>query len=148
MVRRLCVRRGPKGMAQMIKYFGRGLAAALLVVVGSTAFGISNSTSYIGSAQMTRNGTIQLRLRAPLPPVTRQGPELIVPSSPPGEIIGYGEVEVQPGDLYYGELLRHLGGLRPGETKSVPDWRADEKWHCALDPHRGPCPLTHLLPGT
>jgi hypothetical protein len=124
----------------MTKYFGRGLAAALFVV-GSVAFitshrgSVSDSESSIGSAQMKPNGTIQLRLRAPPPPVTQQRTEL-----------GYGEIEMQPGDLYYGELLRHLGGLRPGEAKPVPDWRADEKWHCALDPYRGPCPLAHLLP--
>jgi hypothetical protein len=122
----------------MIKYFGRGLAAALFVV-GSAAFisAVSKPESSIGSAQMTPNGRIQLRLSAPPPPVTQQGTEL-----------HYGEIEMQPGDLYYGALLRHLGGLRPGETKPVPDWRADEKWHCALDPHRGPCPLAHLLPST
>jgi hypothetical protein len=137
-----------EGMAQMSKYFARGLAAALFVA-GSAAFGTSHGAS-IGWAYMTPNGTIQLDLRAgPIPaPVTRQGTVQVVPLSPPQEILGYGQIELQPSDTYYGELLRHVGGLRPGETKPVPIWRANEKWHCALDPHRGPCALQHLVPST
>jgi hypothetical protein len=133
-------------MAQMRKYFACGLAAALFVA-GSAAFGTSHGGS-IGWVRMTPNGMIQLSLRAAPLPVTQQGTELIVPWSPPQEIVGYGEIELQPSDLYYRELLRHVGGLRPGETKPVPGWRADEKWHCALDPHRGPCALQHLVPST
>jgi hypothetical protein len=70
----------------------------------------------------------------------------VVPWSRPEERIGYGEIELNRGDPYYNDVLRHLGGLVPGQTKPVPPWRADEKWHCALDPDRGPCPLQHLLP--
>ena len=70
----------------------------------------------------------------------------VVPWSQPQERIGYGEIELNPSDPYYNDVLRHLEGLLPGQTKSVPSWRADEKWHCALDPDRGPCPLQHLLP--
>jgi hypothetical protein len=101
---------------------------------------------------MTPNGTIQLHLRAATSPVTQRGGELtglwsFLPWSSVEET-GYGEIQLQPGDLYYGALLRHLGGLQPGETKLVPVWRTDEKWHCALDPRRGSWPLQHLLPST
>jgi hypothetical protein len=73
---------------------------------------------------MTPNGTIQLHLRAATSPVTQRGGELtglwsFLPWSSVEEI-GYGEIQLQPGDLYYGALLRHLGGLQPRETKLVP----------------------------
>lgn len=59
--------------------------------------------------------------------------------------IGYGDLEIEPFNPHYRELLEHLGGLNPGETKPVAPWRADEKWHCAIDSRRGDCPLSHRL---
>lgn len=104
------------------------------------------ATSSIGSAEMDRNGTIRVHLRAAPRSVPQEGLRRAVPWASPEERIGYGEIELSPRDPYYNDLSRHLGGLRPGETKPVPPWRADEKWHCALDPDRGPCALQHLLP--
>jgi hypothetical protein len=107
----------------------------------------ANAPGAIGLAEMNPNGTIRLHLRRP----TRAAPARTirpgVPWSPPQENVGYGEIEISRGDSHYGDMLGHLGGLSPGQVKPVPPWRADERWHCALDPDRGPCPLNHLLPG-
>jgi hypothetical protein len=100
----------------------------------------------IGSAEMERDGTIRLHLRAPPFPAPPEGLRPSVPWPRPEETIGYGEIELAPGDPSYEDLLRHLGGLRPGQSKPVPPWRPEEQWHCALDPDRGACPLPHLLP--
>jgi hypothetical protein len=64
------------------------------------------SSSSIGTATMTKDGTIILRLRS---------------KSPDGSI---GEAQlVYPKDhKQYSEILKHLGGLKPGESKSVPPW--------------------------
>lgn len=105
-----------------------------------------NSASSIGSAEMDRNGTIRLHLSAATRSAPKEGMRRVVPWSQPQERIGYGEIELNPSDPSYNDVLLHLEGLLPGQTKSVPPWRADEKWHCALDPDRGPCPLQHLLP--
>jgi hypothetical protein len=95
---------------------------------------------------MEPNGIIRLHLRAPARSAPRQSFLPTVPMSPPQERIGYGEIELDRGHLHYSDVLRHLGGLVPGQVKPVPPWRAEEQWHCALDPDRGPCPLQHLLP--
>lgn len=54
---------------------------------------------------MKPDGTIVLRLRA-------EG----------SHTIGDGTVEYAPNNPHYQEVLQHLGGLHPGETKSVPPW--------------------------
>jgi hypothetical protein len=36
--------------------------------------------------------------------------------------VGDGFLTYPPSDPQYAEILRHLGGLKPGETKSVPPW--------------------------
>lgn len=101
----------------------------------------------IGAAEMDPNGTIHLHLREP----TRSAPSQSIlpeaPWSPPQERLGYGEIELNRGDLHYSDVLSHLGNLVPGQVKPVLQWRAGEQWHCAIDPARGPCPLLHLLPG-
>jgi len=94
----------------------------------------ARSGKAIGSAEMQANGTIRLHL---WPPADS--------TSDPQERIGYGEIEIDNADPVYMRMLNHLGGLRPGEVKAVPPWRADERWHCMVDPDRGPCPLEHLL---
>jgi len=106
----------------------------------------SDSSDSIGWARMARGGTIHLHLRPPSRWAQEERLLATVPWSSPEELIGYGDVELDPKDQHYFDVLRHLGGLRPGETKPVPDWRADEQWHCALDPERGSCPLHHPLP--
>lgn len=60
----------------------------------------------IGVATMTDNGCIVLRLRV-------EGR---------GGIRGDAVLEYAPSDPDYQNIVRHLGGLRPGETKSVPPW--------------------------
>ena len=60
----------------------------------------------IGVATMEADGTIVLQLRA----------------TAPGGLIGDGLVRYPPGDKDYDAVLKHLGGLRPGETKPVPPW--------------------------
>jgi len=94
--------------------------------------------SSIGTARMLADRTIELDLS--------KEPHIGVARSP-GEL-GYGQVDIETTNPHYGELLQHLGGLRPGEEKPVAPWRADETWHCAFDPDRGPCPLNHSLDRT
>ena len=60
----------------------------------------------IGTAYMLPDGAIVLTLRA----------------SGPGSIIGDAQFKYIPSDPKYQDMLRHLGGLRPGETKAVPPW--------------------------
>ena len=67
--------------------------------------GGDNPPASIGSATMKPDGTIVLRLRAAQP-----------------NMVGEALLEYHPGDPRYSETLKHLGGLRPGETKSVPPW--------------------------
>ncbi len=98
----------------------------------------------IGTAKMRPDGTIRLHLTAPSRPASQEG-LFPVPWSPPQEHLGYGEVELTPGDPHHADILRHLGGLKSGETKPVPPWQHSEKWHCAIDPDRGSCPLVHAL---
>ena len=65
--------------------------------------GESNS---IGVANMSEDGTITLLLRA-------EGPGGIVGDA----VMTYGRSHKQ-----YADILKHLGGLKPGEEKSVPPW--------------------------
>jgi hypothetical protein len=60
----------------------------------------------IGAATIGPDGTIELRLRA----------------TGPGSMAGEGFLTYPPNDPHYTDILRHLGGLKPGETKSVPPW--------------------------
>jgi len=61
----------------------------------------------IGVARMRPDGTIELHLRA---------------TAGPGGPVGHGLLEYPPGHPRYQEVLRHLGGLKPGEVKNVPPW--------------------------
>jgi len=60
----------------------------------------------IGSATMMEDGTIILNLRA-------EGPN---------GTIGDGRLVYRKGDKGYSDVLKHLGGLKPGEFKPVPPW--------------------------
>jgi len=60
----------------------------------------------IGSATMEADGTLVLTLRA-------EGP---------GGIVGDSQFRYPKDHPQYGEVLRHLGGLKPGESKPVPPW--------------------------
>jgi hypothetical protein len=59
----------------------------------------------IGVATMTADGTITMRVR----------------SLPPGPV-GEGVLVYPPSDPRYADILKHLGGLTPGESKPVPPW--------------------------
>ena len=61
----------------------------------------------IGIATMEADGTIVLRLRAELPE---------------GGGAGEGYFRYPPSDPQYREILDHLGGLEPGQSKPVPPW--------------------------
>jgi len=99
----------------------------------------------IGTAEMEPNGTIRLHLWPPAEPAFQNSFRPRFPWAFPQERIGYGEIEVQSTDSVYSRLLKHLGGLQPGEVKAVPPWHTGEPWHCLIDPDRGHCPLEHLL---
>jgi hypothetical protein len=60
-------------------------------------------TAPIGTARMAPDGTIILDL------VARTG-----------GAVGQGRITYPPGHPQYETILRHLGGLRPGEEKPVP----------------------------
>ena len=61
----------------------------------------------IGTASMTADGTIFLRLRA-------EGP---------GGELGDARFVYAPDDPQYQEILKHVGGLEPGESKPMPPWQ-------------------------
>jgi hypothetical protein len=59
----------------------------------------------IGIATMSADGTLILQLRAVAPgPITET-------------VMSY-----KRGDPQYARMLSHIGGIRPGEHKSVPPW--------------------------
>jgi hypothetical protein len=60
----------------------------------------------IGTATMLPDGTIVLDLRA---------------DGPQGQV-GHGRLLYRPSHPDHAAVLRHLGGLRPGEQKPVPPW--------------------------
>jgi hypothetical protein len=60
----------------------------------------------IGTATMKSDGTIVLQLRA---------------TDGTGRI-GDAQLEYPPGHPQYQEVLRHVGGLKPGDEKIVPPW--------------------------
>jgi hypothetical protein len=64
------------------------------------------SMPYTGTATMLNDGTLALRLR------------LASDSTPANDIFTY-----KVGDRAYDDILRHLGGLRPGETKPFSPWK-------------------------
>jgi hypothetical protein len=65
-----------------------------------------SSRSHIGVATMEENGEIVLRLRADLD----------------GEGVGEASFRYKKNTLEYTDILEHLGGLNPGESKQVPSW--------------------------
>lgn len=64
------------------------------------------SAGSIGSAYLEADGTLVLILRA-------EGP---------GGIRGDSLLRYPPAHARYQDVLRHLGGLNPGEQKPVPPW--------------------------
>ena len=60
----------------------------------------------IGVATMQNDGTIIMDLR----------------SEGPGGMIGDARDVVRPNDPAYADVLKHLGGIKPGETKRIRPW--------------------------
>lgn len=65
----------------------------------------TEQTTSIGSATMRPDGTIVLQLRAQT-----------------GPTIGDAQFTYPPDHPQYHEILEHVGGLEPGESKPVPPW--------------------------
>jgi hypothetical protein len=78
------------------------IVAGLMLVSAS----VQAAPASIGAATMTRDGAITLRLRAEGPGMT-----------------GEGTLVYKRGDARYDDVLRHIGGIKPGETKPVPPWK-------------------------
>jgi hypothetical protein len=70
---------------------------------------VSETPASIGQATMLADGTIHLMLRA-------EGP---------GGAVGDAMFILRPGMQNYEATVVHVGGLRPGESKSVPPWPAE-----------------------
>ena len=68
--------------------------------------GDSDLPEYIGEATMEADRTIVLYLRA----------------ESAGGAVGHGMVTYAPGDPEYEDVLRHIGGLEPGQKKPVRPW--------------------------
>lgn len=62
----------------------------------------------IGDATMDDDGTIRVRIR------TMGGMDVT------------GEIEYSKESEHYDSVLKHLGGLKPGELKLVPPWPDDD----------------------
>jgi hypothetical protein len=83
--------------------FTRGARILMSVAIDATEVPPAPS---IGMATMSADGAIILDLRA-------EGP---------GGLTGDARFVYPRGHKDYQEILRHLGGLRPGQTKPVPPW--------------------------
>jgi len=71
----------------------------------------ANAGKSIGVATMLDDGTLQLMLRA-------EGE---------GGMVGDALIRYPPTHDQYQEVLKHLGGMKPGESKPVPPWPDEPK---------------------
>jgi hypothetical protein len=89
-----------------------GICTALAIGCGTRGEGEGAEPmappEYIGTATMRADGTIVLDLGASIPGG--------------GGGIAHGRIEYPPGHPQRDEVLAHLGGLAPGETKDVRPW--------------------------
>ena len=97
-------------MGALILLFGADVTASQSIpprpsIVRRIAEGRDEQPASIGTATMLADGTIILNLIA-----RDRG------------IIGHGQFTYAPGDPQYVAVLKHLGGLKPGESKPVPPW--------------------------
>lgn len=95
-----------------IRRAGALLALALLAPLSGLAVAAGaadkvrcKSVESIGVAWMMQDGAVTLRLHTLAP-----GP------------VGESPLRYRPGDPHYDEIKHHLGGIAPGEIKSVPPW--------------------------
>lgn len=77
---------------------------ALMFACGNNQNNQETTPDSIGAATMTDDRVIQLQLRA-------EGP---------GGLVGDGFFSYPPDHPRYQEILDHVGGLNPGESKPVP----------------------------
>src|SRR5882672_8324187 len=80
---------------------------AILLASSGAAFAADDPAAEksVGVATMLANGTILVGVRGPEP---ERGARAVL--------------MVEPGDTNYQMIIDHLGGLKPGETKSIPPW--------------------------
>ena len=80
---------------------------ALAVPISAAVYAAEtpNAEKSIGVATMLVDGTILVGV---------PGPE---PGSRARAVL-----MVEPGDMNYQSIIDHVGGLKPGETKSIPPW--------------------------
>ena len=67
--------------------------------------GPTPTAASVGVATMLANGTI-----------------LVGVPGPGGDSRAQAVLMVEPGDSTYQPIIDHVGGLKPGETKSIPPW--------------------------
>jgi hypothetical protein len=81
--------------------------AALFLACSGGVLAAENPASEpsVGVARMLESGTILIGIRGP----GVDGPLQAV-------------LMVEPGDTNYQQIIDHVGGLKPGETKSIPPW--------------------------
>src|SRR5262245_10486893 len=81
--------------------------SAILVAFPATAIAGEDPAAggSVGVATMLNNGTILIG----------------VGGNGPGER-AQAVLEIHPGDTNYQMIVDHVGGLKPGETKSIPPW--------------------------
>ncbi len=80
----------------------------LAAVPGKVQLPADKSESPIGVAVLKDKETIVLHLKGKS-----------------GSTTGEAEVEYRPGDLYYEDVFKHIGGIKKGETKLVSPWKDD-----------------------
>ncbi|MCW6512197.1 hypothetical protein [Lichenifustis flavocetrariae] len=90
----------------------RFILAVLVVAVCAASADARATEASIGTAQMASDGTLTF---------------FLIARDPARGITGHGFFTYKRGDPKYGEMLRHVGGLRPGQTKSVPPWPSAAK---------------------
>jgi hypothetical protein len=81
--------------------------AALFLLCSGVVLAVENPAPApsVGVATMLENGTILIGVRGP----AVDGPLQAV-------------LMIEPGDTNYQQIIDHVGGLKPGETKSIPPW--------------------------
>jgi hypothetical protein len=81
------------------------MSTTLMAMPAAFAGDAEKPVIMIGDATMAEDGTITINLHR-----TSDG------------IFVSGRKQYVPGDPHYQEVLDHIGGLKPGETKLVPAW--------------------------
>ncbi|MEP6831563.1 MAG: hypothetical protein ABI963_14570 [Rhizomicrobium sp.] len=85
----------------------RAMIVARTLAAGVVLIAAAPLPASIGVATMGSNGTISLRLRA-------QGLS---------GVFGESVIVYRRDNPQYNEVLRHIGGLKPGQTKPVAPWK-------------------------